>query len=72
MLFLGFGIREFSMGPRTVPVIKEFLRGVSTQVAARVTRAALSLSTADEVSSFLEQELRDLAGNGAPSTAVRA
>ncbi|HEX5854611.1 MAG TPA: phosphoenolpyruvate--protein phosphotransferase [Thermoanaerobaculia bacterium] len=72
ILFLGFGIREFSMGARTVPVIKEFLRGVSTQDAARVARAALSLSTADEVSSFLAQELSGLAGNGAPSTAVRA
>jgi phosphoenolpyruvate-protein phosphotransferase (PTS system enzyme I) len=65
ILFLGLGIREFSMGPRTVPVVKEFLRGVSIQDAERVARAALSLSTADEVSAFLEQELRDLARNGA-------
>jgi phosphotransferase system enzyme I (PtsI) len=61
LLFLGLGIREFSMGPRTVPVVKEFLRGVSTRDAERVACAALSLSTADEVSSFLAQELRDLA-----------
>jgi len=61
LLFLGFGIREFSMGPRTVPVVKEFLRGVSTRDAERVARAALSMSTPDEVASFLAQELRDLA-----------
>ncbi len=60
LLFLGLGIREFSMGPRTVPVVKEFLRGVSTKDAERVASAALSMSTADEVSSFLAQELRDL------------
>ena len=60
LLFLGLGIREFSMGPRTVPVLKEFLRGVSTRDAERVAQAALSMSTADEVSSFLAQELRDL------------
>jgi phosphotransferase system enzyme I (PtsI) len=65
ILFLGLGIREFSMGPRTVPVVKEFLRGVSIQEAERVARAAFSLSTADEVSAFLAQELRDLARNGA-------
>jgi phosphotransferase system enzyme I (PtsI) len=72
VLFLGLGIREFSMGPRTVPMMKEFLRGISTQDAERVARAALSLSTADEVSGFLAQELRDLAGDAAPRTAMRA
>jgi phosphoenolpyruvate-protein kinase (PTS system EI component) len=72
ILFLGLGIREFSMGPRTVPMMKEFLRGISTQDAERVARAALSLSTADEVSTFLAQELHDLAGDGAPRTAMRA
>jgi phosphotransferase system enzyme I (PtsI) len=61
LLFLGLGIREFSMGARTVPVVKEFLRGVFTRDAERVARAALSMSTADEISSFLAQELRDLA-----------
>jgi len=69
VLFLGLGIREFSMGPRTVPVVKEFLRGISIQEAERVARAALSLSTADEVSAFLAQELRDLARNGAGARA---
>jgi hypothetical protein len=42
-------------------VVKEFLRGVFTRDAERVARAALSMSTADEISSFLAQELRDLA-----------
>ena len=60
LLFLGFGIREFSMGPRAVPVLKEFVRGVNLADAARVARAALSLSTADEVAALLEQELRNL------------
>ncbi len=60
LLFLGLGIREFSMGPRSVPVLKEFVRGVNLEDAARVAKAALSLSTADEVSSLLAQELRGL------------
>jgi phosphotransferase system enzyme I (PtsI) len=60
LLFLGLGIREFSMGPRAVPVLKEFVRGVNLAEAARVARAALSLATADEVSALLEQELRNL------------
>jgi phosphotransferase system enzyme I (PtsI) len=60
LLFLGLGIREFSMGPRSVPVLKEFVRAVNLTDAARVAKAALSLSTADEVSALLEQELRAL------------
>jgi phosphotransferase system enzyme I (PtsI) len=60
LLFLGLGIREFSMGPRSVPILKEFVRGVHLAEAARIARAALSLSTADEVSSLLAQELRGL------------
>jgi phosphotransferase system enzyme I (PtsI) len=65
VLFLGLGIREFSMGPRAVPELKDFIRGVSTRDAERVARAALSLSTADEVASFLAQELRNIAQAGA-------
>jgi phosphotransferase system enzyme I (PtsI) len=73
LLFIGFGIREFSMGPRAVPVLKEFVRGVSVADAARVARAALSLSTADEVAALLEQELRDLpAGNSTRRLEVSA
>ncbi|HEY3349061.1 MAG TPA: phosphoenolpyruvate--protein phosphotransferase [Thermoanaerobaculia bacterium] len=60
LLFLGFGIREFSMGARSVPILKDFVRGVNLADAARIAKAALSLSTADEVSSLLAQELRSL------------
>jgi phosphotransferase system enzyme I (PtsI) len=60
LLLLGLGIREFSMGPRTVPVIKEFARQVSATEAARVAKAALSLGTPDEVCALLALELRDL------------
>jgi len=73
LLLLGLGIREFSMGPRTVPAIKEFARSVSTDEAARVARAALSLSTPDEVAALLALEMRELPaitrGPGAEVTA---
>ena len=60
LLLLGLGIREFSMGPRTVPVIKELARDVSVAEASRVAKAALSLSTPDEVGALLALEMRDL------------
>ncbi len=70
LLLLGFGIREFSMGARTVPVVKELARDTSTADAARVARAALSLSTADEVAALLENETRSFwRGTGAEASA---
>jgi phosphotransferase system enzyme I (PtsI) len=60
LLLVGLGIREFSMGPRAVPVIKAFAREIAVSEAARVAKAALSLSTPEEVSALLGLELRDL------------
>lgn len=56
LLLLGLGIREFSMGPRSVPILKEIARNTSAAEAARVAKAALSLSTPDEVAALLAQE----------------
>ncbi len=60
LLLVGLGIREFSMGPRAVPVIKAFAREIAVSEAVRVAKAALSLSTPEEVSALLGLELRDL------------
>ena len=60
LLLLGLGIREFSMGPRTVPVIKELARVMSVAEASRIANAALSLSTPEEVAALLALEVRDL------------
>jgi phosphotransferase system enzyme I (PtsI) len=60
LLLLGLGVREFSMGPRTVPVIKGFAREISVTEAARVAKAALSLATPAEVSALLALETREL------------
>ena len=64
LVLLGLGIREFSMGARSVPGIKEIARGVSTRDAHALACAALSLATPDEVSALLAREGHDLtAGN---------
>jgi phosphotransferase system enzyme I (PtsI) len=60
LFLLGLGLREFSMGPRTVPILKEITRGASASEAARLAKAVLSLSTADEVAAFLAQETAGL------------
>ncbi|MDL1952513.1 phosphoenolpyruvate--protein phosphotransferase, partial [Acidobacteria bacterium ACD] len=60
LLMLGLGIREFSMGPRSVPVAKEVARGISVGVAERIARAALSLPTPEEVAALLTRETHAL------------
>jgi phosphotransferase system enzyme I (PtsI) len=67
LLLLGLGIREFSMGPRSVPLLKDVARCASTVDAARMARAALSLSTPDEVAALLAREAEEIL-SGDPQT----
>ena len=67
LLLLGLGIREFSMGPRSVPLLKDVARCASAVDAARMARAALSLSTPDDVAALLAREAEALL-SGDPET----
>ena len=67
LLLQGLGIREFSMGPRSVPLLKDVARCASAADAARMARAALSLSTPDDVSALLAREAEALL-SGDPET----
>jgi phosphotransferase system enzyme I (PtsI) len=67
LLLLGLGIREFSMGPRSVPLLKDVARCASAADAARMARAALSLSTPDEVAALLAREAEEIL-SGDPET----
>lgn len=67
LLLLGLGIREFSMGPRSVPLLKDVARCASAAEASRMARAALSLSTPDEVAALLAREAEEIL-SGDPET----
>ncbi|MBK6404519.1 MAG: phosphoenolpyruvate--protein phosphotransferase [Holophagales bacterium] len=67
LLLLGLGIREFSMGPRSVPLLKDVARCASAVDAARMARAALSLSTPDDVAALLAREAEAIL-SGDPET----
>jgi phosphotransferase system enzyme I (PtsI) len=51
---IGLGVRQLSVSPRAVPLVKRIVRGVSTSFAAEAANAALSSRTAAEA----ERELR--------------
>jgi phosphotransferase system enzyme I (PtsI) len=51
---IGLGVRELSVSPRSVPLVKRIVRGISSSFAAEAANAALSARTAAEA----ERELR--------------
>jgi phosphocarrier protein FPr len=52
-LLAGLGVRELSVAPRAVPVIKEAVRGVDLRRASSVAAAALEAEDADGVRALL-------------------
>lgn len=57
MVYLGFGIRELSMSPVAVPVIKGVLRQLPLAEARETLQAAMGLATAREVEALALERL---------------
>jgi len=53
-LLLGFGIRELSMNPLAVPLVKSMIRSVNVRETHELVRDAMKLSTAAEVAALLK------------------
>jgi phosphoenolpyruvate-protein phosphotransferase (PTS system enzyme I) len=51
---IGLGLRQLSVGPRSVPLIKRLIRGIGTDIAEEAAEAALKAPTA----ALAEKELR--------------
>jgi phosphotransferase system enzyme I (PtsI) len=62
-VLLGLGIRQLSVNPRAVPLVKRVIRGVSESFAREAAAAALKARTADEARRELEFRLRAAFGN---------
>ena len=60
---VGLGVRELSVNPRTVPLVKRVLRSVSASAAREATQRASEASTAEEAEAILLGELRKAVGN---------
>ncbi len=59
---IGLGVRNLSVAPRAVPLVKRLVRGVSTADAAAAMEEALRLRTAEEIAIVLERALRSSCG----------
>lgn len=59
-VLLGLGVREFSMHPPALPVVRSLVREISHRDARRIARRALALPTAKEVEELLLENLSAL------------
>lgn len=62
---LGLGVRELSVNPRSVPLVKRIMRCVSAADACRAAERALAAGTAEESEAILLAALRTALGDNA-------
>ncbi len=58
LVLVGLGFHELSMNPARVSRVKRVLRQISKQDGERLVAELLLLSTSEEVSTAIEQEMR--------------
>lgn len=58
VLLFGMGLRNFSMSPAFVPIIKELIRGVKKDQAERILAQALKFRTSAQIMRFMDEQLQ--------------
>jgi phosphotransferase system enzyme I (PtsI) len=61
---IGLGVRQLSVAPRSVPLVKRLMRGISVEVAEAAAEAALAMGTAAEAEAELRNHLGRVTGVG--------
>ena len=59
-VLVGLGLREFSMHPPALPVVRSLVRALTFREARRIAHKALSLATAQAVEEYLLEQLSGL------------
>jgi phosphotransferase system enzyme I (PtsI) len=59
---IGLGVRQLSVGPRSVPLVKRIVRSISVEVAEEAAKAAVAAGTASEAEFELRQRLAGALG----------
>jgi len=56
-VLLGLGVKELSMTPTSIPVVKRVIRMTSLGEARKIARQALTLATVEEVNDYVSNEM---------------
>lgn len=59
---IGLGVRQLSVAPRSVPLVKRIVRGISVAVAEEAAEAAVASGTAAEAESQIRRRLAGVLG----------
>ena len=62
---LGLGVRQLSVAPRSVALVKRIVRGVSVEIARKAADAAMAAPTAARAEEILREQLMGAFGDGA-------
>jgi phosphotransferase system enzyme I (PtsI) len=60
---IGLGVRQLSVAPRSVPLVKRIVRSLSVAIAEEAASAALRAATAAEAEAELRKRLRGVLGD---------
>jgi len=60
---IGLGVRQLSVAPRSVPLVKRIVRGISVAAAEEAASAAVAAATAAEAEAALRRRLAGLLGS---------
>lgn len=62
---IGLGVRQLSVAPQSVPLVKRVIRGVSVDIATRAAEDAMATGTADEAEAVLRGAIQSSLGDAA-------
>jgi phosphotransferase system enzyme I (PtsI) len=62
---IGLGVRQLSVAPRSVPLVKRIVRGISVAAAQEAANAAADSATAAEAEAILRERLAEVIGHDA-------
>jgi phosphoenolpyruvate-protein phosphotransferase (PTS system enzyme I) len=59
-VLLGFGLRDLSMNPASIPVIKKMIRDMDLQKARKLSEKIFQFTTVDEITRFIHEEFKEI------------
>ena len=60
VILLGFGLRDFSVGPTALPELRTLMSRVTVEEAKKLAKKSMLMSSADEIADLLEAEVERL------------